>query len=52
MELLTCSICGFEETETDTFLETSIVMENEDGDEYDVFCLECPKCGHLTGHEF
>ena len=52
MDLLTCAECGFAETDEDTFLETSMTYENEDGEEYDVFCLKCPRCGHFTGFEF
>lgn len=52
MKFITCSKCGFTETIDETFLETSVTYENENGEPYDVFCLECPKCGERTGYEF
>lgn len=52
MDFIECTSCGFVETDEDTFLEDSVTYENEDGEEYDVFCLKCPKCGSLTNFEY
>ena len=52
IDFISCSSCGFIEADEETFLESSISLQNEDGEEYEVFCLKCPKCEHLTSFEY